>query len=45
MHILSKAMTDMHIVCGLQITAELRVAYHVHDLEDIRVIRDRQTSM
>ncbi|KAJ5357494.1 hypothetical protein N7541_004652 [Penicillium brevicompactum] len=44
MHIPSKAMADMHIVCGLQITAELRVAYHVHDLEDIRVIRDRQTT-
>lgn len=28
-----------------QISAELSSAYHVDGLEDIRVIRDRQTSM
>ena len=32
----------MHLI--LQIGIELRDAYHLTNLEDIRVIRDRQTS-
>lgn len=29
---------------GLQITNELKEFYHVEGLDDVRVIRDRQTS-
>lgn len=37
-------IADKYIISEPQIAAELRVAYFVDDLEDIRVIRDRQTS-
>ena len=32
-------------ICGLQISKELKQYHNVEKLDDVRVIRDRQTSM